>query len=555
MKKLLPIGLSDFKHLIEDDHYYVDKTLLIDELETSNAKVILLPRPRQFGKTLNLSMLRYFYELSDVSNAYLFKNTAIWRMQEYHALQGTFPVIYLSFRNCRGDTWKHTYEHFSMTISQEFRRHASYLLPMLSGAELKLYNTISNKEASQSMLENSLCFLFQILSQYHKTKVIILIDEHDVPIRAAAEHDFLGPASIFLREFYSAGLNNNASLERAVLIGVTCAGKDKIFSGFNDLSMFSMLETRFSDKFGFTESEIDQLVRDCKIKVKSEAIKDWYRGYRSGDTVVCNPWSILECVDHKGILLTFWGATRDCLFLKKLVEFANNEVHHDLKVLLQGGTVIKQIRPDVLYASMKMNQSAVWNLLFFAGYLTFTKQECMGKYYECTLALPNNEIKSIYFRLIDSLLGSSLSKYFIAAMQTGDSDTMTEVLAEYIRSNFSMFGVSTTKPKKNYHLFMLGLFDALHDTYEVKSNKESGYGRYDIMLIPYDAKKAGIIMEFKKVSLDFKETLASAAKKALAQIHEKKYATELSNRKIKSIIAYGIAFQGKKVLVLKEQIK
>lgn len=559
MKKLLPIGYSDFKDLIDKNLYYIDKTLLVDELEKTGAQVVLIPRPRRFGKTLNLSMLRYFYEKNETSNAYLFEDTAIWKRKEYQELQGTFPVIFVSFKDCKKLSWKEAFGHIKTIISKEFERHASHLLPTLHGIDLQKYKNILEEKASQNVLEDSLYLLSKMLKDHHKKQVIILIDEYDTPIRAAYDNDYYDEAINFMRSLLSVALKDNSYLERGILTGIMRAAKEGIFSGLNNLRVCSLLDKRFSDKFGFTESEVDQFLQDYKIKIKPEIIKAWYNGYRSGDTFIYNPWSILECVSHNGELGAYWSNTSDNAIIKKILPLASDETRYDLEVLMQGGTIEKEINEGIIFPGIEKEESAIWNLLFFAGYLTYTKRVIAGGYWQCTLKLPNEEINSLYRKLISSLIESSIGSrkinMLIVALQTGDSDTMTEILDEYIRSSFSSFDIPATEPEKSYHFFMLGLLVALHDTYEVKSNKESGHGRYDIMLIPYDTKKAGIIIEFKKVSRPLKETLSSAAKKALKQIHEKKYATELSMRKFKKIIAYGIAFQGKRVLVVKEQIK
>ncbi len=369
MKKLLPTGLSDFKELIDDNYYYVDKTLLVDELKRTSAKVVLITRPRRFGKTLNLSMLRYFYEKSDTSNAYLFKDTHIWKKEEYRSLQGTFPVIYISFKECKKSTWKDAYDHPKMIISEEFEKHASYLVPTLISNDLRDYTAILNRSASQSVLENSLYLLSKVLKQYHKKRVMVLIDEYDTPMRAAYDKGYYEQATSFLRALLSAALKDNRALHKGILTGILRAAKEGIFSGLNNLRVCSLLETRFSDKFGFTASEVDQLFHDYKIKTKAESIKEWYNGYRSGNTLLFNPWSILECIDHKGELRAYWGNTSDNALIQKIIPLASNDTKNDLEILLTRRNYHKRDQRGLVFPGIEQEQSAIWNLLFFAGYL------------------------------------------------------------------------------------------------------------------------------------------------------------------------------------------
>ena len=386
MKRLLPIGLSDFKELIDDNYYYVDKTLLIDELKRTSAKVVLIPRPRRFGKTLNLSMLRYFYEKSEISNRYLFKNTAIWQMEKYHAQQGTFPVIYLSFKDCKMNSWQEGYEKLKILITEEFRRHADYLLPTLKSYDLKDYMDIVEQTATPGAYGNSLFLLAKVLKRYYKKRVIVLIDEYDTPMHAAYSNGYYEEATNFLRSFLTAGLKDNPYLQKALLTGILRAAKEGIFSGLNNLRVCSLLETKFSDKFGFTEHEVDQLARTYKIPTKVESIKEWYNGYRSGNVLLFNPWSILECIDHEGELRTYWGNTSDNALIKKIIPLASDETKYDLEVLMQGGSVEKEINEGLVFPGIEKEPSAVWSLLFYAGYLTYTKEKGprrIGALYPC----------------------------------------------------------------------------------------------------------------------------------------------------------------------------
>ena len=280
-------------------------------------------------------MIRYFYEKSEPSNAYLFKDTAIWQKEEYRALQGTFPVIYLSFKECKKSTWTDAYDHLQIIILEEFEKHATYLTPTLISNDLRDYIAILNRSASQSVLENSLYLLTKVLKQYYKKRGIVLIDEYDTPMRAAYDLGDYKEATSFLRGLLSGVLKDNRALHKGVLTGILCAAKEGIFSGLNNLSSILFLETRFSNKFGFTALEVDQLLNDYKIKTNLESIKEWYNGYRSGNTLLFNPWSILECIDHKGELRAYWGNTSNNALIQKIIPLASNDTKNDLEMLLQ----------------------------------------------------------------------------------------------------------------------------------------------------------------------------------------------------------------------------
>jgi hypothetical protein len=557
MKKLLPIGLSDFKELIDDQYYYVDKTLLIDELKRTAGKVILIPRPRRFGKTLNLSMLRYFYEKAETSNRYLFEQTEIWKLKHYHSVQGTFPVIYLSFKDCKMTSWEQAYEKLKKIIAEEFRRHADFLLPLLSPYDKKDYCAIMDQTGSPVAFGDSLYLLAKVLKHCYKKRVILLIDEYDTPMQSGYSNGYYSQVVDFVRTLLTAVLKDNPSLQRGILTGVLRAAKEGIFSGLNNLRVCSLLDKKYADKFGFTEQEVDELLRAYSIQTKSESIKQWYNGYRCGSILLFNPWSLLECIDHEGELRTYWGNTSDNALIKKILPLAQDETKYDLEELMRGGTVIHEINEGLVFPGIEQEPEAVWNLLFYAGYLTYRKRIIKEGSAFCVLAIPNQEVQAIYYKMISGLLEESLDTrkltMLIHALEQGDSETLTQILDDYICSSFSSFDVPESEPEKSYHLFMLGLLVVLHGRYEVRSNRESGYGRYDIMLIPVDRTKPGIILEFKKVSKVLKETLETAAEKALSQIREKRYEQELRDLKVPSVIAFGIAFDGKRILVLKQK--
>ncbi len=551
--KLLPIGISDFKTVIEGDYYYVDKTLLIKELLENAGQVVLIPRPRRFGKTLNLSMLKYFFESTPTSNEHLFYNTHIWNDEKHKVKQGKYPVIFLTFKGIKANTWLDAYEYLIFTIAQEFRRHAPSLLPQLPDYERKTYEALLSKTASQVEYSQSLLFLSELLKRYHNQQVIVLIDEYDAPIHTAYTHGYYKELISFIQGLLTAVLKDNSFLERAILSGILRTAKEGIFSGLNNLSVFTMLNREFCDKFGFTPYEVHELLRKQELLLEEDNIKNWYNGYHANGATLYNPWSLLECVRSRGILKPYWANTSDNYLVKKLIARASEEAKVELESLLVDVPVVKEIDERLAFPTIEQSSTALWSLLLWTGYVTYNFHEIKEGKDICTLILPNKEIKLLYKHLlqeiIEQTLPSSRSNILFQALIEANVPQIAELLQAFVLNSMSVFDIPDTEPERSYHLFVLGLLVTISDYYEVSSNRESGYGRYDIMLIPKDMTKPGYIIEFKKVSSLQQETLENTAQKALEQITEKNYAQELKKRGIKTILALGIAFKGKQILL------
>lgn len=550
----LPIGISDFKKIIEENYQYIDKTLLIEELKKTNGEVVLIPRPRRFGKTLNLSMLRYFFEKVEKSNAQLFYKTNIWKNEPYRKFQGKYPVIFLTFKNVKERDWPNSSMRMKTVIAEEFKRH-TYLLDTLDVYDRQEYEAVLTK-APGTDFANSLFFLSRLLRKRYKKKVIVLIDEYDAPIHAAFNNGYYKEMIDFMRSLLTAVLKDNSYLERAILTGILRAAKEGIFSGLNNLRVCTLLNEKFSDKFGFTPPEVDDLLASTHLTKKSNLIKDWYNGYRCGKTTIYNPWSLLECIDHKGVVDPYWANTSDNELIRRLIAQADEGVKSELELLLQDKPVVKEIDSGLIFPGIENNEKAIWSLLLFAGYATFSRiQKKAGKTF-CSLILPNEEIKLLYREMISSIFEESLGRSRIEnlkkALLTADGERFEEMMQDFVLKSMSAFDIPASEPEKSYHLFVLGLLVTLSDLFEVKSNHESGYGRYDILLIPHDKKNWGIVLEFKKVSA--KETMPEAAKRALEQIESKDYASELRARGIKKVAAFGVACKGKKILVQAKKI-
>jgi len=552
MKKL-PIGISDYKKLIENDYYYVDKTLFIKELWEEAGEIKLITRPRRFGKTLNLSTLRYFFERVDVDNSHLFSHTAIWHDLSFRELQGQFPVIFLTFKDVKEKSWESCYKKIREVIANEFERHFHILEQTIAPHNLKKYLNLLNEEAEEETYGTSLLFLTRLLHDHYKKRVIVLIDEYDAPIHEAYVNGYYPDVIRFFRSLMASVFKDNSYLERGLMTGILRAAREGIFSGLNNLQAYGITHTKFQDKFGFTQNEVKQLLNDQNILDKLPEIQAWYNGYSFGEATIYNPWSLNMYVHERGLLCSYWANTSDNQLIKKLLIYTVEDVKKDLESLLNGQIIEKEIDEAVIFPGIEHNPTAVWSLLLFTGYLTYTKQQTNadGKKI-CLLTIPNKEIMVLYKSLIKAIIENTISesnaKMLLTALTTGDTKIFSELLQEFISNSMSVFDLPKNEQEKSYHLFILGLLVYLMDTYEIKSNRESGFGRYDIMLIPKDSNKLGIIMEFKKAKDD--ETIEQAAYKALEQIKQKNYAQELKSRNVHHIKLMGIAFLGKKVLVV-----
>lgn len=548
----LPVGISDFKEIVEGQYCYIDKTLLVRDVVQYGGKVALLPRPRRFGKTLNLSMLRYFFEKTHENTSSLFHGLKVWQDEELRALQGQYPVIFLTFKDTKENNWEDAYANIANVISNEFRRHAQALQPILDAYDQKKFEAISGGTASQTDYKDSLLFLSRLLAEHYQQKVVFLLDEYDTPIHTAYQNSYYQQAVDFLKILFAKVLKDNPFLSRGVITGIARIAKEGIFSDLNNLLVLSVLQSPASDKFGFTEEETTQLVHQYGLSDCMSSIKAWYNGYRIGHTdFIYNPWSVMNCLHFKGELRAYWGKTSSNDTIKQMIRAANPDVKQELMSLLQGETYLRKVDEGLIFPGIEQNSEAVWSLLLYTGYLTYTDWQLIDAYDYCRLKIPNLEMRHVYDRLITDIIEETLNprdvQAMLTAMRQGDGDLFGRYFQEFVMNSLSHHDVVEPLPENSYHMFALGLLMLLYDDYEVKSNRESGYGRYDIMIIPRVLDKLGIVIEFKKC--DSKETLEQAAGRALEQIKAKNYVHELRSRGVKNVIGYGIAFQGKKVLL------
>ena len=557
--KTLPIGQSDYREIITRNQFYVDKTLLLKELLDSGSLVSLIVRPRRFGKTTNLTMIRYFFEKHpNLENCeYLFKDFKIWKEgSEYTDTCGKYPVVYLTLKDIKTPDWKGCEEKLKKLIADEFKRH-NYLLSddLLTVQDRIDYESILTRESSINGLTDSLKTLTQHLFNHYKQKVIVLIDEYDTPIHEAYERGYYTHIVDFLRGFLGTGLKDNPCIERSVITGILRISKESIFSDLNNFDVYSTLNNQYSDQFGMTEKEVWDALDYFGLESYKEGVKDWYNGYVFGSTDgMYNPWSVLNFM-HKSSegLRPHWVNTSSNLLVKKLLTNSDSVAKKDLELLLTGQAIQKEVIVDTVFADVEKNSETLWSFLLFSGYLKVTKQEIINKKLFCDLMIPNREVEYLYDRFISSWLTENLQSIelnlLLKGLLEGDSKTFGKFLKKFVLNSMSYFDPTGTEPEKVYHAFVLGLLLQLSDQYRVQSNRESGYGRYDIMLIPKSSTKNGIIIQFKKVEHDEKETLETAVESALHQIEDKQYESELKGLGIATIFKYGIAFDGKEVLV------
>lgn len=550
--KLLPLGISDYKQIIDEDYYYIDKTLFVKELMEKGVGATLIPRPRRFGKTLNFSMLRHFFEKTDTDTSYLFVDKAIWNHEKYRKLQGQYPVIFITFKDVKEESWEKAYQNMVSIIAAEFCRH-DYLLNHIKEYDKHEFERLMKKESSEVSLGLSLGWLTKLLFEYHGKRVFVLIDEYDAPVQTAYLHGYYDKMVGLVRSLLSAALKDNSYLERGVLTGILRTAKEGIFSGLNNLKVCPLNGIFFTDCFGLTESEVKLLLKDQKLSSLFEDVRAWYDGYTFGETKIYNPWSIIQCADNRGALQCYWLNTSDNKLIKRLIARGGQDLKSELELILEDEPIVKQINEGIVFPGIEHNNEAIWSLLLYGGYITYSKQELIEGMTYCTLKIPNKEIKVLYKQLIEEIFKNSLEaekiKLLFQSLMSGEVGMFQDLLQEFIINCMSVNDLAEKEIEKSYHLFILGLLVLLSDIYEVKSNRESGLGRYDIMLIPRKPNKPGIIIEFKKIYEYRPETLEEAADKALQQIKEKNYAAELKSRGIRNILCLGIACHGKRILV------
>ena len=550
-KKAVPVGIEDFERIVREDYYYVDKTLLIEELLINRAPVTLFTRPRRFGKTLNMSMIKYFFDVKNKEkNKKLFENLKIYN-SEYMSEQGKYPVIFISLKDLKGDTWEECLKRLKLFIFDLYAEFEYIREKMNEWDKRKFEKVLYEKEDTDYIM--SLKFLSDSLYKYHGEKVIILIDEYDAPIINAFDKGYYNEAVNFFQTFYSSALKTNNSLKYGILTGITRIIKEGIFSGLNNLYVNTILSRDYSEYFGLLESEVVEMLDYFDMKYKIEEVREWYNGYIFGESEVYNPWSIVNYIKEKEIK-AYWANVSGNTLLENMLNHAGESVYEDLKRFTDGESIEKYISDGTTIKSLLSNDDEIWQLLLYSGYLTKDrKQKEIDVTTEYTdvynLRIPNKEIRKYFGNMfLNRFFGTEVkTNILMKALEGGDIKKFEKTLGEIMINMLSHFDLDK-EMEKIYQVFMIGLVGFLMGKYEIISNDESGYGRYDLAMIPIKSNEKAYLMEFKISKT--KKGMEESAEKALKQIDEKKYDTKLKARGIKNILKIGIAFYGKEVKVV-----
>ena len=541
MKKL-PIGLSDFKELIEENYYYFDKTNLIDEVIKDGSKVKLFARPRRFGKTLNMSMLKYFFDIKEAEeNRKLFKDLYIEKTENFKE-QGQYPVVFLSLKDLKARTWEEMERGIKNLLQEVFSEH-KYLIKELDEFDLSILKKIINKEVELEGLKFSLKFLTKILYEKYNKKVVVLIDEYDAPLVSAYHNKYYEKAKNFFKTFYSSVLKDNPYLQMGVMTGIIRVIKAGIFSDLNNLNTYTILSDFYPNCYGLTEEEVKKSLIDYNLEYEMGDVKDWYDGYRFGKSEVYNPWSILNFL-HAKELRAYWVDTSGNDLINDVLKIVRKDIIRDLKKLFDGEG-LKQNLSGTSDLSRLLSEEEIWELMLFSGYLT-VEEKIDEDYY--ILRLPNKEVRRLFKRtFIERYFGrgSKLIDLMEALTENRIEDyeeTLQDILLKSVSYNDTKKGNEAF-----YHGFILGMSLYLEGEYIVKSNIESGLGRYDVSIEPKNKNKRGYILEFK--ATDNVDKLEEISKEALKQIEEGKYSSTLRQTNTKEILYLGIAFCGKQIKV------
>ncbi len=554
MKKL-PIGISDFRKVIRDNNYFVDKSMLIYELINSNAEVSLIPRPRRFGKTLNLSMLKYFFEKTKEDNSYLFKELEIYKTNEFKKYFGKYPVIFLSFKDIKNSNFEETYKKIYSLIRQEFKRYYRDLdIEKLDFIDRLDYLNILELKATKSDIENSIIFLSRVLYQQYNKKVIILIDEYDTPIHASYLNGFYNEMIEFMRNLLSGAFKDNSYLFKGVITGILRVSRESIFSGLNNIATYSILDYEYSNRFGFTINETQKILADFNLSDRYEVVSKLYNGYKIGDDTIFNPWSIINFIgDKKHRPLPYWANTSSNDLVKYLIQISSMDFKKSLEIWLKGGSVKRELDSSVVFNELEKNEKNIYSLLFFSGYLKCLDKELIDETYYCNLAIPNQEVYYIFRKIISSWIDEGFKidrlHHLLEALTKGDIESFEELFSEIIVETLSFYDVNKKNEEAVYHAFLLGILINLND-YEIISNREAGLGRVDIILLhKEDKNRLAIIMELKKINKFRENTKDEALQNALKQIKERQYEVEVKKRGYNNILKMGVVFDGKRVWI------
>lgn len=546
--KSLPIGVSDFK-LATTGYYYVDKTLMIRDFLDKKPMVSLFTRPRRFGKTLNMDMLRVFFEKTNEDTSVYFKDKQIWQCGNYYTKhQGQYPVIFLTFKDIKSMTWEETFQKIRRLISLEFIRHNELeTSSVLTSYEKEQYHLLAGDTGDEVDCQMGLQLLSLLLHKHYGRECIIIIDEYDTPIQQGHTCNFYPEIVNFMRNFFSGGLKDNPHLAFGFLTGILCVAKESIFSGMNNLKTYSILDDGYSSYFGFTEKEVKDMLRYYGKDDKYNELSEWYDGYRFGNTEIFNPWSVINYISDNCFPKAFWQSTGSNEIIGEIIQTATPEITKDLYKLLCGEKIAAYIDTGVIYPEVQNNPYSIYSFLLVAGYLKIANiyPQSDGNFM-CDVAIPNKEITFVYEKeVLNRTNQNSLAISISQAIFSKDTQKLQALLEDFmVKSISSIDGAN----EGLYHGMMLGLCAILGNRYKIRSNRESDLGRFDIQLMPLTKGMPGFIFEFKHTK-DEHIDLSALADSALQQIEAKKYDTELRDNGVSSIIRIGIAFRGKSAVV------
>ena len=542
--KSLPIGVSDFK-LATTGYYYVDKTLMIRDFLDKKPMVSLFTRPRRFGKTLNMDMLRVFFEKTNEDTSVYFKDKQIWQCGDYYTKhQGQYPVIFLTFKDVKSMTWEETFQKIRRLISLEFIRHNELeTSSVLTAYEKEQYHLLAKDSGDEVDCQMGLQLLSLLLHKHYGRECIIIIDEYDTPIQQGHTCNFYPEIVNFMRNFFSGGLKDNPHLAFGFLTGILRVAKESIFSGMNNLKTYSILDDGYSSYFGFTEKEVKDMLRYYGKDDKYNELSEWYDGYRFGNTEIFNPWSVINYISDNCFPKAFWQSTGSNEIIGEIIQTATPEITKDLYKLLCGEKIAAYIDTGVIYPEVQNNPYSIYSFLLVAGYLKVANiyPQSDGNFM-CDVAIPNKEITFVYEKeVLNRTNQNSLAISISQAIFSKDTQKLQALLEDFmVKSISSIDGAN----EGFYHGMMLGLCAILGNRYKIRSNRESGLGRFDIQLMPLTKGMPGFIFEFKHTK-DEHTDLSALADSALQQIEAKKYDTELRDNGVNSIISIGIALRGK----------
>ena len=555
MKKQLSIGIQGFDKLRTEDYYYIDKSDFISEWWENGDDVTLITRPRRFGKTLNMDMVRCFFSNHYKDRGDLFEGLSIWKDEKYRKLQGAYPVIFLSFAGIKETTLSGAKFQIKTLISRLYQEN-HYLTDsdLLSNTEKKSFENITPymEDSETTFALNTLCMY---LTRYYNQKVIILLDEYDTPMQEAYMGGYWDEFTSFIRSLFNSTFKTNPYLERAIMTGITRVSKESIFSDLNNLNVVTTTSEQYATCFGFTETEVFQALDDFGLSAEQQMVKQWYDGFIFGSQKdIYNPWSITNFLKHRK-LRPYWASTSSNQLVSRLIRTASSRIKEQMEELLLGNEISVTFDEQIVFHQLDQNENSIWSLLMAAGYLKPEQVEYRGELLEpwYYLKITNKETRAMFVGMFKNWFLQKDSSYsqFMQALLLGDTEAMNYFMNRLCLATFSYFDVGQDEPEKFYHGFVLGLMAEQMENYTLKSNRESGFGRYDVMLIPKKENLPAIIMEFKSKSRMYTETLEEALQKALQQIEEKNYDAELLALGIpkEHIRHYGFAFEGKKVLI------